>query len=84
MDIHISEKSVPGLGRRYELALGGARSLSLVVQHAGPRHIAVLGEGADEPEFALSLDHEQAVALAALLIGARVTMGTADDDSVPG
>ncbi len=82
MDIHISEKSFPGFGSRYELALGGERSLSVVVQHAGPRHIAVLAEGADEPQFALSLDHEEAVALAALLIGARLTMGTADDERI--
>lgn len=80
MDIHIREQSLPGIGRRYELALEGKRSLSVVVQHDGRRHIAVLGEGADEPAFALSLDHEQAVAFAALLMAARITMGPAEDD----
>lgn len=82
MDIHIREQFLPGIGRRYELALGAERSLSVVVQHGGRRHIAVLAEGADEPEFALSLDHEQAVAFAALLMAARITMGTAEDDRI--
>lgn len=82
MDIHISEEPVPGIGRRYELRVEPDRNLSVIVQHDGERHIVVLRAGADEPEFAVRLDLEQAVALAALLMGARITMGTAEDDRI--
>jgi K+/H+ antiporter YhaU regulatory subunit KhtT len=82
MDIHIREQPLPGIGRRYELVLDAERSLSVIVQHGGSRHIVVIAEGADEPELAIRLDHEQAVALATLLLGARLTVGTADDDGI--
>ncbi len=79
MDIHMSERPFPGVGRQYELALCGERiSVSRPAHRA--RHIAVLGEGAERTGFHLEPRHEQAVALAALLIGARVVMGTAGDD----
>lgn len=82
MDIHISEESLPGIGRRYELQVDSDRDLGVIVEHRGARHIVVLGAGTDEPELAVRLSHEQAVALAALLIGARITMGTAEDDRI--
>lgn len=71
MDIRISEERLPGIGRRYELRVAADRSLSVIVQQDGARPIVVLGAGADEPEFAVRLNLEQAVALAALLMGTR-------------
>jgi len=82
MDVHISEEPLPGIGRRYELQVEADRNLSVIVQHDGARHIVVLGAGADEPEFAVRLDLEQAVALAALLMGARITMDTPEDNRI--
>lgn len=82
MDIHISEEPLPGIGRRYELQVEGDRSLSVIVQHDGARHIVELGAGADEPELAVRLSLEQAVALAAILLGTRIAMGTAEDDRI--
>ena len=84
MDIHISEEPLLGIGRRYELRVEADRRLSVIVQHDGARHIVVLGAGADEPEFAVRLDLEEAVALAALLMGVRITMGTPEDDRIGG
>lgn len=82
MDIQISEEPLPGIGRRYELEVESDQNLGVIVQHGGARHIVVLGAGAEEPELAVRLNHEQAVALAAILIGAKITMGTADDDRI--
>ena len=82
MDIHINEEPLPGIGRRYELRVEEDRNLSVIVQHDGARHIVVLREGADEPEPAVRLSLEQAVALAAILMGARIAVGTAEDDRI--
>ena len=82
MDIHISEEPLLGIGRRYELRLEADRNLSVIVQHDGARHIVVLRAGEDEAEFDVRLNLEQAVAVAALLMGARITMGTPQDDRI--
>ncbi len=79
MDIQISEQRLPGIGHRYEMAIDPQRSLIVVVHDQGRRGLAVATRGAESPDLALSLTQDQAVALAALLIGARISIDTAED-----
>lgn len=73
MNVRIREQSLPGIGHRYELPVGGDRYLIIVVQREGRREIAV-SRGADEPVAAVTLSHDQAVAVASLLTGARFSI----------
>lgn len=83
MDIHVREQRLPGIGHRYEMALSGDRRLTVVVQDGGRRELGLVSSHADEPDVAVSLTQEQAVALAALLSGARFSIDTTEDDQIP-
>jgi TrkA domain protein len=82
MDIQIREQRLPGIGHRYELVVDGRRSLVVVVQDRGRRELGVVSGGAEEPDVAVSLTQAQAVALAALLTGARFSIDTIGDDRI--
>lgn len=71
MDVRIREQNLPGIGHRYELSVDAHRSLIVVVQRGGGRQIVIGRPGADEPTAAVTLTHDQAMAVAALLTGAR-------------
>lgn len=71
MEVRIREQSLPGIGHRYELPVDAKRSLIVVVQRGGGRQIVVGRPDADEPAAAVTLTHDQAMAVAALLTGAR-------------
>lgn len=80
MDLRIREQRLPGIGHRYELTANRGQRLVLVVQHDGGRTLSIGTPGADEPVAVLSLTGDQAVAVAALLTGARFTIDTSEDD----
>ncbi len=82
MEIHVREQRLPGIGHRYELPLGLGRRLTVVVQDGGRRELGLLAGRADEPEVVVSLSEEQAVALAALLSGARFAIDSSEDDRI--
>ncbi len=71
MEVRIREQNLPGIGHRYELPVDADRSLMVVLQRGGGRQIAVGRPDADEPAAAVTLTHDQAMAVAALLTGAR-------------
>ena len=82
MDIHIREQRLPGIGHRYELNVDAARKLTVVVQYGGRREVSLRSPLAEEPDAVVSLGEEQAVALAALLSGARFSIDSTTDDQI--
>jgi TrkA domain protein len=82
MDLRIREQRLPGIGRRYDVDLDRDRRLVIVVQHSGARQVSVVSGRGGDPESVVSLDHDQAVAVAALLMGVRFSFDTRDDDRV--
>jgi TrkA domain protein len=82
MDIHIREQRLPGIGHRYELNVDGGRKLTVVVQHGGRREVGLVSPLVEEPDAVVSLSEEQAVALAALLSGARFSIDSTTDDHI--
>ena len=82
MNIHIREQKLPGIGHRYEFDVDAGRKLTVVVQHGGRREVGLVSRRAEEPEVVVSLSQEQAVALAALLSGARFSIDSTDDDQI--
>ena len=82
MDIHIREQRLPGIGLRYELDVDAGRKLTVVVQYEGRREVGLGSRLADEPDAVVSLSEEQAVALSALLSGARFSIERTNDDRI--
>ena len=82
MDIHIREQRLPGVGHRYELDIDAGRKLTVVVQHGGRREVGLWSGPADEADAVVSLSQEQAVALAALLSGARFSIDSTGDNQI--
>jgi len=79
VDVRIREAPLPGIGYRCELALDRNCRLFVVVQRSGERELGIMRAGADEPEAVVSLTN-QAVALSALLSGARLSVDKAEGD----
>ncbi len=83
VDVRIREQNLPGIGHRYELPVDANRSLMVVVQRGGGRQIVISRPDAEEPVAVVTLTHEQAMAVAALLTGARFAI-EADREHAPG
>lgn len=81
MEMHVSEQALPGIGMRYEIEVAGGRRLFVIARRDGRREVGLMGEG-DEPESQVSLDQQAAVTIAALLLGARFTVDTRDEEWV--
>ncbi|WP_430780066.1 potassium transporter TrkA [Actinoplanes sp. G11-F43] len=70
--IHIQE--LPGVGTRYDVALGGGgRRVSIVVSRDGKRHLYVFEDAGDEPDAVVELTEEQARKVGAVLSGTYFT-----------
>ncbi len=82
MDVHIREQPLPGIGHRYDLALGHRQWLSVIVRKDGVREINIGSDDADEPDASAPLEPAQAVAVASILTGARFSIDTRDDSHV--
>jgi len=67
--LSISERDLPGIGRRYEIAVGKGQRLVLVIHHSGRRDLYVLAHGRDEPDCTVELSDDQARRLGVLLGG---------------
>jgi K+/H+ antiporter YhaU regulatory subunit KhtT len=79
-ELRIHEQRLPGIGRRYEVVLDRDQRLVLVIQPDGRREIGLFTSGSDGPEAVASLSHDQALAVAALLTGARFTVDAGPGD----
>lgn len=78
MDVRIRELDLPGIGRRYDLALREDLRLTVIVGRDGTRQVAIARDTRDEPDAIVTLTHDEAVAAAALLTGARFSI---EDDA---
>lgn len=74
MEVRIRQQRLPGIGHRYELPVDDDRVLILVVRHEGGRQLSIGIKGADEPTSTVMLGQDQAVAVAAILTGARFSI----------
>lgn len=66
----ISEEDLPGIGRRYEIVVGGGQRIVLVIHHSGRRDLYVMDGDRDEPACAVELTDDQARTMGAILGGA--------------
>lgn len=66
----ISERDLPGIGRRYELAVGKGQRLVIVVHQSGRRDVYLMQVERDEPAWTLELTDDQARRVGAILGGA--------------
>jgi K+/H+ antiporter YhaU regulatory subunit KhtT len=80
MDVRVREQLLPGIGHRYEVLLDHHR-IVVVVQRDGRRELAIV-RGTDDTAVATSLSQDQAIAVAAILTGARFSIDTTDDPEV--
>ena len=80
MDVRIREQRLPGIGHRYDLPLDRDRHLMIVVERTGNCHVGVITGDAEKPDSVVSLSRDLAVAVAALLTGARFSIDSTADD----
>jgi K+/H+ antiporter YhaU regulatory subunit KhtT len=80
MKVHIRERPLPKIGHRYDLVLDSRRTLTVVVERRGRRALLVSEAGSDAPNRVVTLDEDQATAVAAILTGARFSLETTHDD----
>lgn len=80
METRVSEQVLPGIGIRYEIDLGTGEHLYVVASRDGHRQIGVRQD--DDNDSHVVLDQQTAVAVAALLLGARFTVDTRQEEWV--
>ena len=66
----ISEKNMPGIGRRYDIVVAKGKRVALVIHHSGQRDLYIFDRHAEEPMCAVEFSDEQARRVGALLGGA--------------
>ena len=70
--VHIQE--LPGVGTRYDIALGGGgQRVSIVVSRDGKRHLYVFEDHGVDPGAVLELTEDQARKVGAVLSGTYFT-----------
>jgi TrkA domain protein len=82
MDLTVKEQRLAGIGMRYELQLENGRTMFVVAEGTGRRTLGLM-EDPDTPGPSIVLDAQQAVMVAALLLGARFTVETGQGE-MPG
>jgi K+/H+ antiporter YhaU regulatory subunit KhtT len=81
-EVTVSRQRLAGIGWRYDLALSHEARLVLIVEDGGRRHLMLTHDREDEPLVGVPLEHDQALALAALLTGVQLKM-TGEPPSAP-
>ncbi|MBK9179792.1 MAG: hypothetical protein IPM45_09525 [Acidimicrobiales bacterium] len=81
MEIQVREQHLPGIGVRYDLELADDRTMFVITDRSGTRHVGLVGQN-DAPAWQITLEPDRAVMLAALLLGARFTLDTRGEDRV--
>jgi K+/H+ antiporter YhaU regulatory subunit KhtT len=85
--IDVGATRLPGVGWRYDIPLARSMRLLVLVEDRGRRHVILADEhGSEESWLSVTMDEEQALAVAALLTGARLNLvhheGARDLDSL--
>jgi TrkA domain protein len=81
MTVRVHEQNLPGIGRRYELEVGGGTRLVIVEERGGGRRIAAAQSSGEELWSEMALDPDEAATVGALLLGARFAVEQDDVDS---
>ena len=84
MNVRVREQRLPGVGHRYDIELEDGRHLFVVVQGDGRRAVGIVDPRADRPDASATLSQDQAVAVAAILTGARFSIDTSEDHRIAG
>ena len=66
----VVDRSLPGIGHRYDLSSNDGTRVVVVIHHSGRRDLYVFTSGGDEPDDAVTLTDSQARTLGAILGGA--------------
>lgn len=66
----VVDRTLPGIGHRYDLSSDDGTRVVVVVHHSGRRDLYVFTSGGDEPDDAVTLTDSQARTLGAILGGA--------------
>lgn len=74
-DFHIRETVLPGIGRRYDVELGGRSNLVIVVDRHGGCEVGLAAPGAEEVASSVHLEAGQAHTVAAILMGVELRLG---------
>jgi TrkA domain protein len=74
----VTEQTLPGIGRRYEMETPDGDEIVVVIHHSGRRDCYVLQRAGDAPRAAVSLTDAQARTLGAVLSGAYFTPSVVD------
>lgn len=81
MEIHVHEQRLPGVGFRYDIDLGDVGSLFVIADSGGDRILGLVRHD-ESVDWQVTLDADQAVTIAALLLGARFTLDTSDEPRI--
>lgn len=81
MDIHVHEQRLPGISLKYDIDLSDGRSPFVSTSTGGEQAVCrVTSDG--KPDWQVSLRADQAVTIAALLLGARFTLDSRSSDQI--
>lgn len=80
-EVRIHERSLPGVGHRFELDTADGRSLIVVARRDGSRDVSIREGDDDATSGTARLTREHAVAVGSLLLGARFAEGDLDADA---
>lgn len=78
MEMQVREQALPGVGIRYEVDVGDGRRVLVIACRDGRRELGVTS-GGDAPQLCVALGSREAVAIGALLLGARFTVDQGDE-----
>lgn len=66
----ISERDLPGIGRRYEIITSRGQRVVLIIHHSGRRDLYVMDRHREDPTCVVELTDDQARRIGAILGGA--------------
>ncbi|MFD7659029.1 cation:proton antiporter regulatory subunit [Actinosynnema sp. NPDC059797] len=81
MDVPVSRRDLPGLGKLFEVGCTSGGRVVVVVQNNGTRHLYTFEEEAEAADSAVQLDELQARTLGAVLAGVYFEPAGGDHDA---
>ncbi len=81
MDVEVRTRTLPGIGRHFEIGCASGSRIAVVVQNNGARHLYTFEPDADAASGALQLTEDQARALGAIMAGVYFQPAEGDHDA---
>ena len=82
IEVRVREQRLPHIGDRYDIQLHDGRQLVVVLQRDGHRAVGIVPSGRETPEMVAKLNHDEALAIAAILTGARFFIDRSEEDGI--